>query len=286
MPHSPAQLSSQRSLPEPPSSPPHSPSQNPPSLRIPALIPDPICPLPNSLPPTPPHTRFLPARILGSIGLFSLGFLSRTQPGLSKSCRGAFQSPVSTLVPAPLLTLHGVSGCCPQPSSPSPTVADPPQPSSGLHPADLVLLRNSRPFLKPSPSFPPAHQASKKKRCPGLCQRYPTFSKPALSLLPPDSTTSGWFCSFSHHDPPHAETILIPSDACVLSCLGHLDTHSPSGILSFQLFAKLMLAHPLELRSLREASPQLLAQSGSPLGAPLAHCTSSSKHFSGLLLVG
>uniref|UniRef100_A0ABI8ADW1 DNA repair protein SWI5 homolog n=1 Tax=Felis catus TaxID=9685 RepID=A0ABI8ADW1_FELCA len=70
MPHSPAQLSSQRSLPEPPSSPPHSPSQNPPSLRIPALIPDPICPLPNSLPPTPPHTRFLPARILGSISLF------------------------------------------------------------------------------------------------------------------------------------------------------------------------------------------------------------------------
>nr|XP_060464489.1 DNA repair protein SWI5 homolog isoform X2 [Panthera onca] len=32
--------------------------------------------------------------------------------------------------------------------------------------------------------------SSKKKRSPGLCQRYPTFSKPALSLLPPDSTAS------------------------------------------------------------------------------------------------
>ncbi|XP_027963737.1 DNA repair protein SWI5 homolog [Eumetopias jubatus] len=32
-------------------------------------------------------------RTLGSISIFFLGFLSRTQPGLSKSCRGAFQSP-------------------------------------------------------------------------------------------------------------------------------------------------------------------------------------------------
>nr|KAF6434596.1 SWI5 homologous recombination repair protein [Molossus molossus] len=42
------------------------------------------------------HTQqypFFPERTPGPISHFSLGFLSRSQPGLSKSCRGAFRSP-------------------------------------------------------------------------------------------------------------------------------------------------------------------------------------------------
>uniref|UniRef100_A0A8I3SC30 DNA repair protein SWI5 homolog n=2 Tax=Canis lupus familiaris TaxID=9615 RepID=A0A8I3SC30_CANLF len=54
----------------------------------------PYLPLPNSLPPTPPRNPLLSERTDSRFNQpFVFGFLSRTQPGLSQSCRGAFQSP-------------------------------------------------------------------------------------------------------------------------------------------------------------------------------------------------
>uniref|UniRef100_A0A673U1Z3 DNA repair protein SWI5 homolog n=1 Tax=Suricata suricatta TaxID=37032 RepID=A0A673U1Z3_SURSU len=93
-PHSPAQLSSPRSLPETPA--PSQPSTLP--LSESHFLEDPFPdPGPLSAPfPTPylphPHIPSSSADCRFSQS-FLLGFLSRTQPGLSKSCRGAFQSP-------------------------------------------------------------------------------------------------------------------------------------------------------------------------------------------------
>lgn len=102
--------------PPPPSPAPH---QNLSFLQDP--YPDPgsvIYPLPNriqsrslyftAVPPlTPSQYPFPPKAASRSNQPFSLGFLYRTQAGLSKSCRGAFRSPVSMLVPPSLpSTLH------------------------------------------------------------------------------------------------------------------------------------------------------------------------------------
>lgn len=120
--------------PPPPS---HAPHQNLSFLQDP--YPDPgsiIYPLPNriqsrslyftAVPPlTPSQYPFPPKAASRSNQPFSLGFLHRTQAGLSKSCRGAFRSPVSMPV-TPFLALHPAPHCCSQPSSPSPAAADPP----------------------------------------------------------------------------------------------------------------------------------------------------------------
>lgn len=139
-PLSPAQLSSPRSLPETRIQPSTLPLSESPFLKAPYPDPGPrVAPsqlLTSHPTPTYPFPPSADSRFNQS---FSLGFFSRTQPGLSKSCRGAFQSPVSTLGPVP------------------------------LPPADLVLRRNSRSFLSPSPSFPPAHHASRKQQRPALC---------------------------------------------------------------------------------------------------------------------
>lgn len=106
----------------PPSSPPHSLSQRRPIIEDPCPHLGPYLPLPNSLPPTPPRNPFLSERTDSRFNQpFIFGFLSRTQPGLSQSCRGAFQSPVSMPVtPTPFSPSAVLSQCCSQPSSPSP----------------------------------------------------------------------------------------------------------------------------------------------------------------------
>uniref|UniRef100_A0A2K6N5A9 DNA repair protein SWI5 homolog n=1 Tax=Rhinopithecus bieti TaxID=61621 RepID=A0A2K6N5A9_RHIBE len=69
---------------------------------------DPLAPL-NPLirgPRTPGLRRWIQSRALlipsYSSSRFPLGFLSRTEPGLTRSCRGAFRSPVSISSPTPL----------------------------------------------------------------------------------------------------------------------------------------------------------------------------------------
>ncbi|KAL1288511.1 SWI5 [Ovibos moschatus] len=86
------------SLPRPPGRGPRTPGLR----RIPTLIPEPFSvPFPTGSTPgsqlfllsTPPQYPFPPQAASGSSQTFSLGFLCRIQPGLSKSCGGAFRSP-------------------------------------------------------------------------------------------------------------------------------------------------------------------------------------------------